>query len=140
MLRPAVESRLLVNGKTYRRQNVMLGTGVYARVHRLVCAAFHGPAPSSDHEAAHLNGDPMDNRASNLAWKTKTGNEEDKIDHETGNRGSRHGMHKLTEGEVRSIRARGAAGARQVDLAREFGVSQTQICSILRGRAWKWLT
>lgn len=89
---------------------------------------------------AHLNGDPMDNRAANLAWKTKAQNEADKVEHETGNRGSRHGMHKLTEDEVREMRALRLKGWLQKDLAKRYGVSQTTVCSIFAGRTWAWLT
>lgn len=36
-------------------------------VSRLVCAAFHG-VPSERETVNHINGDPADNRASNLEW------------------------------------------------------------------------
>ncbi len=41
-------------------------------VHNLVCEAFHGARPEAypAYHAAHDNGDPLDNRASNLSWKT----------------------------------------------------------------------
>lgn len=39
-------------------------------VHRLVCAAFHGAPPTSNHEPDHINGDRSDNRPSNLEWVT----------------------------------------------------------------------
>jgi len=39
------------------------------RVARLVCLAFHGPRPSERHVAKHLDGDPLNNSATNLAWR-----------------------------------------------------------------------
>lgn len=39
-------------------------------VHRLVCEAFHGEAPSPAHQVDHINGIHTDNRASNLQWVT----------------------------------------------------------------------
>lgn len=39
------------------------------RVARLVCLAFHGPRPSPRHEAAHRNGDPLDNSVANVFWR-----------------------------------------------------------------------
>ena len=36
-------------------------------MNRLVCRAFHGPAPSPDHkEVDHIDGNPGNNRADNL--------------------------------------------------------------------------
>jgi hypothetical protein len=49
-------------------------------MHTLVLAAFAGQRPHG-HEARHLNGDPLDNRAENLVWGTKAENEEDKFAH-----------------------------------------------------------
>lgn len=43
-------------------------------VHRLVCGAFHGPAPTPFHEADHHDRDRSNNRPSNLSWKTKAEN------------------------------------------------------------------
>jgi hypothetical protein len=55
-------------GKVYH--NVFLSYGVNRLVHRLVCEAFHGHAPSVVHEVAHLNDRGEDNRAENLRWAT----------------------------------------------------------------------
>lgn len=40
-------------------------------VHVLVCEAFHGPRPSSNHHVRHLNGDHKDNRASYASMLTR---------------------------------------------------------------------
>ena len=48
-------------------------------VHRLVCEAFHGPAPSPDHVAAHANDIGHDNRPDNLRWATHRENVADLI-------------------------------------------------------------
>lgn len=51
-------------------------------VHRLVCTAFHGDPPSPDHtDVRHLNGKKDDNRASNLAWGTRSENMRDVLVH-----------------------------------------------------------
>jgi len=39
-------------------------------VGRLVLAAFVGPCPAG-HRAAHLDGNPLNNRLANLAWKPR---------------------------------------------------------------------
>jgi len=36
----------------------------------LVCLFYHGEPPTPNHEPCHLNGDKMNNKADNLAWKT----------------------------------------------------------------------
>lgn len=51
-------------------------------MHVLVCRAFHGAAPEGQ-EVRHLNGNPPDNRAINLAWGTRSQNMRDKQDHGT---------------------------------------------------------
>ena len=53
-------------------------------VHRLVCRAFHGPPPSDEHtDVRHLDGDKTNNRASNLAWGTRSENMRDAVRHRT---------------------------------------------------------
>ena len=57
----------------YRR--VRLHNAGLHLVNRIVCAAFHGPPPSPKHEASHLDDDPANNRADNLAWETREENQ-----------------------------------------------------------------
>lgn len=52
------------------------------RVHRIVLEAFVGPRPSQL-EACHGNGDPADNRRSNLRWDTHSANNLDRVKHGT---------------------------------------------------------
>jgi transcriptional regulator CtsR len=49
----------------------------------------------------------------------------------------RHGMHKLTDGEVRRIRERHAIGANRTDLARQFHVTPRAIDFVVSRRHWK---
>lgn len=51
-------------------------------VHRLVLAAFAGPAPEGA-EGRHGVGGPADNRLSNLAWGTHSDNMRDQVAHGT---------------------------------------------------------
>lgn len=68
----------------YLRVAVKANSGRYhtKRVHSLVLAAFVGPRPIGM-EARHLNGDPSDNRLSNLEWSTHRTNVRDKRQHGT---------------------------------------------------------
>lgn len=43
---------------------------------------------------------------------------------------------RLTDAEIVTIRERRAAGARQIDLARDFGVTNGHISMIVRGKQW----
>lgn len=107
------------------------------RVSRLVCELVHGPAPTPKHEAAHTCGKGHEGCVSprHMTWKTPAENQADRITHGTSNRGSRHGMSKLSEGQVRQIRSlRGVLSNSQV--GEMFGVSATTISTIHSGRVW----
>ena len=56
---------------------------------------------------------------------------------ETTVRGADHPASKLNDRAVRLIRERHASGARQVDLALEFGVSKRLILKVVKREAWK---
>jgi hypothetical protein len=51
-------------------------------------------------------------------------------------KGGRHHQAKLSEAQVIEIRSRYASGERQVALAEEFGVGQTQISHIVTRKQW----
>ena len=102
------------------------------RTCRLVCTAFHGPCPQGK-ECRHLNGNPADDAASNLTWGTHIENCADKIRH---GRSSLGGRRKLTNTQVVEIRAaRGTTSQR--NLAREFGICQSQVWRIHKGISWR---
>lgn len=54
----------------------------------------------------------------------------------THNRGSRHGMSKLSEADVVQIRS---STSSRKELAVKYGVSRTTIDSIITRKAWTWL-
>jgi hypothetical protein len=113
------------------------GKGRNLSVHRLVCEAFHGPAPFPGAQVRHLDGNRLNNQACNLAWGTVAENRADRDAHGTTARGERHGCAKLTERQVRQIRERYAAGGvTQTHLAKEYGVGQPMISDIVTRRRW----
>lgn len=132
------EVRAFAKGKYLNVMLVMDGVRRQFRVNRLVCEAFHGPAPSLEHEAAHENGQHLDNRAVNLEWKTPKGNKADELLHGTRTRGERHGLAKLSEGDVRRIRGMHGT-ALNCEIARRFGISPSSVTDILKKRTWGWL-
>jgi hypothetical protein len=114
--------------------SVVLGHGrAGSLVHKLVALAFLGPRPDGQ-EVRHLDGDPLNNRADNLAYGTRT---ENLLDiYRAG--GSRPGG--LTAEQALGIYNRLKAGERGADLAREHGVSQACISSIKVGGTLSWIT
>lgn len=52
-------------------------------VHRLVARAFIGEPPTRWHQAAHWDGNPKNNKLSNLRWATPQENTSDKFRHGT---------------------------------------------------------
>jgi hypothetical protein len=51
--------------------------------------------------------------------------------------GERHGMSKLTEADVRTIRVELACGVLQAVLASRYGVGRTAISAIKTGKLWR---
>ena len=94
-------------------------------VHQLVMRTFVGEPPE-DMEVLHKNGDPTDNRLSNLRYGTRTDNILDVY-----RQGGR--WRKLSTDDVEAIRFGLYCGMRGVDLARQFCVSQSTICIVKGG-------
>jgi len=115
----------------------MKGRQKSARVHVLVKDAFHGPRPPGRVEVCHGDGVPGNNVLSNLRYDTHANNVRDRKGHGTDNSGARNGCAKLTVELVREIRqAHARAGARPVDLAKLYGVSESCIRGVTSGRRW----
>lgn len=114
--------------------------GKQSGAHRYMCEVANGPPPTSRHEAAHSCGNGADGCVSpkHLYWATPKENKADEVAHGTRNRGEDRWSAKLTEDQVRKIRAlKGKKTA--LAMADEFGVSRRQIYGILNGRSWAWL-
>lgn len=112
--------------------------GLY--VHRLICEAVHGAPPTKDHQAAHSCGKGHEGCVAkrHLSWKTRKENSNDMIAHGTLLKGEKQPMAKLTEQNVRDIRAlRGTMSARLIGI--RFCVCGGAVHDILSGRNWGWL-
>lgn len=59
----------------------MSGKMLRLSVHRAVCTAFNGKPPSGRHHAAHGDGDPANNVATNIYWATASENALDRVRH-----------------------------------------------------------
>lgn len=78
---PARELKPDISATYYRVTLCREGKTTRESIHRLVCEAFHGPAPEGKPWVLHKNGNPRDNRAENLYWGTPKENMQDKIRH-----------------------------------------------------------
>lgn len=107
-------------------------------VHRLVMAAFVGPCPPGM-EVCHRNGDPGDNRHSNLRYGTFSSNNMDKVGHGTTTRGERNARARLTVVQVLDARRRADAGEPDRSIAASFDVHPETIGYIRRRKSWAWL-
>jgi len=103
--------------------------------HRLVLEAFVGEQPEL--QVRHLNGKRADNRLQNLAWGTAADNAIDREGHGKTLRGAEHGRKKLTEDDVREIRALVAGGVTKTDVAAQFGIGRTTVRHIVTGKNWR---
>lgn len=138
-----VPERILSHGKTRTGHiRVTLYSGEPSKpsrhfVHQLVLKAFVGESPAGT-EGSHLNGNPSDNRCTNLAWETPRDNNARKHQHGTAQIGEKNSTAKLTFDDVKQIR--GLNGRmKQVEIANLFGVTQAQVSNILRGNQWRHL-
>ncbi len=105
-------------------------------IHSLVVAAFAGPRPG-DMQCRHLDGNSVNNHASNLTWGTRQENAKDAIRHGVQVRGESVRGSRLNERSVREIRAifRHLNWTKN-SLGRIYGVSGSTICAIIRRRTW----
>lgn len=72
-----------------------------------------------------------------LRFDTRQSNVDDMLSRDRNTRGSRHPSTKLTEDQVLMIRERRALGARQKDLANDYGITPGAVVAIVHGRNWK---
>ena len=116
-------------------------------VHRLICAAFHGPSPQPGMQVAHGDGVPTNNRPENLRWATNQENADDRKIHGTDPVGSKNPNAKLSEEQVSEIiirvktlpRSSGGARIRKgalPALAAEYGVTHSCLKQIMGGTNW----
>lgn len=110
-----------------------LGERLY--LHHAVLETFVGPRPTPDHHALHADDDPMNNRLDNLRWGTRQDNLADR----RANRpeGWAVTQPKLTEEQVREIRAAAAAGTSTNELSRTYGVAHSTMRKVLNRETWR---
>jgi hypothetical protein len=128
-----VPLKLILNSKGYLDAGLFRDGRQYRRpVHQLVLETYVGPRPEgvTGEESRHLNDVKTDNRLSNLRWGSRRENNEDKA--RAGScKGMRHGNAKLTDDDIRTIRA-----MRPCDAARRFGITPGHAWEIRARNRW----
>lgn len=135
--RPMLRKQDLEHTGYYRVRLSEGGQRMRVSVHRTVLLAFRGEPPTPTHQAAHRDGDKTNNRLSNLRWATCRENILDKQIHGTQARGETQGRAKLTEADVRAIRAHPQYYHCTRDLARLYGVCGQTIRRVRSGEMWQ---
>lgn len=124
----------------YKRVRIISDEGscLNVRVHILVLRTFVGPRPSPAHEGAHGLGGRLDNRVTNLSWKTRAENEADKRLIGTLPKGGV--LPVVTDDVVAKVREFGSAGHSISRIAKAFGLSRRAVARYVRGerRRHKW--
>lgn len=114
--------------------------GKWVLAHRMVCEKAHGPFVGDRNEAAHEcgNGHSGCVNPRHLRWKTRAENVHDMFTHGTMQTGTKQWQAKLTEDNIRFIRANKDSMSVR-DLAELFNVSRSSVHYIIVGRTWKWV-
>ena len=120
--------------RNYSREMVHLGRGKGRYVHHLVLEAFIGPRPPG-HEACHTNGNPMDNRLSNLYWGLPSDNDQDMRRHGR-KKGELHHAAILTDQLVREIRKHAAEGKTHQSIADALGIQRRNVSRVVDRTRW----
>lgn len=123
-----------------------LGVRVHKKsflAHRLVCMAFYGLPTEEEPECLHLDNNPTNNRADNLKWGSHDENMARSRGRNHSHPGESNFNSKLTEADVREIRAAYDAKAGFAwgisKLAKKFNIS-TKTCSRIGKReSWQHL-
>lgn len=108
------------------------------RVHRLVAIAFLGNRSDTHTDVNHIDGDKLNNSASNLEWCTRG----DNIRHAHANglasdrKGESHPRAKLNEMQVRVIRRCVELGLPHGYIAEVFGIHKSAPSHIASRRIW----
>lgn len=107
---------------------VQIRSKIYS-VHRLVLETFVGPCPDG-HIACHNDGNPANNKLTNLRWDTHQANADDRVAHGNVWPGGRNGskLSKTQRQKVFRLREQGVT----VDvIAKRLGVTPRRIFQIL---------
>jgi len=108
-------------------------------VHQLIALTFL-PNPDNLPEVDHLDGNKANNHTDNLEWVSPSENMRratvQGLNTVPNNAGTRNGMAKLTEEDVKQIKLLLKLGDTQLAIAKHFNISQGHVASIKAGTRW----
>lgn len=116
-------------GDTSKGYGIFQYRGRRYGAHELALSFTTGEKRIDTLDTCHACDNPICCNPGHLRFDTRLSNVQDM--HQRGR--ARSGAEKLTADQVRIMRERRAAGARQKDLARDFGVTDGQVSMIIRG-------
>jgi hypothetical protein len=110
-------------------------------IHRLVALTYLDEVVGKN-AVNHKDGNPLNNNVENLEWCTLSENQ--KHSYRMGRKPRTMYAKvrswtwaKLTEDDVRTIRAEAGKGARNADLSRRYNVTCANIAMIIKGKTWR---
>ena len=120
--------------------HVQLGKNNIRNIHRLVALTFI-PNPKCLPEVNHIDENKTNNRVDNLEWCDRKynatyGNRAE------GGRGANNSMSKIDQKTAQEIKDSFIPYDKEfgvTGLAKKYGLSQTHVCAITKGRRWGWL-
>jgi hypothetical protein len=134
------------NSRGYPRVSLCInGTPHWRSVHSVVAETFLQKPPKTgggkeDYGVNHKDGNKTNNHISNLEYIT---NKENVIHARENNLlcvvGEKNGRAKVTDNDIQKIRNLYKEGMKQTEIAKIFGIHQTNISRIIRGTSWKHL-
>ena len=106
-------------------------------VHALMLAAFVGPRPEGM-VTRHSDGNPANNRLTNLCYGTPAENAADRIRHGRNLHGEGVGTAKLTEAGAReALWLFENVTRNRAEIARRLGIGRVSVNRILNGETWR---
>lgn len=111
---------------------VSLGHAKPHYAHVLVALTFLGERPQ-DADVCHNDGNPSNNKITNLRYDSRSENIIDAC------RAGTHNLEKLTAEQVHLLRGLAASGATCKDLGLRFGISATTACNAKNRRTYAWV-
>lgn len=101
-------------------------------IHRIMLQEFIG-MPEQGMEAAHLDGNPQNNKIENLKWVTPYENSQHKIMHGTSGKGQSNSMAKISDHHAQEI-VIAYKNMSSKELSERYKISTTSVSGIATGR------